>query len=356
MTIAVPGNTVKIKLTTDSSITRYGFRLTSIVAKNVPGVPGTNEDDANPWRYRGEYLDLETHTYYLRARSYQPTIGRFLTEDPAHDGMNWYVYAANNPVMFIDPWGMAIVQLREWFDYQYNSAQQTYGASNISGSLGWNDASRTASVFMAGNGASGSANFTAGVNGSYIDASSGRMYVDDIYLWAALGKVIDPPLKVDAVSYAAALAVSAVGVKAVPAAAAVIKQAAAKATIGAITSGTLSLDKIPTGISNALNLGQQAAQNAMQTVGDYTVKSYHLMSGSGGYSKFATDSLSTANQWVTNALSMANSFVVNSGDSIYTVVGMGRTVGTKGEQYIKIVFSVAGKIISAYLNKVSGGN
>jgi len=106
VTIAVPGDTVKIKLTTDSSITRYGFRLTSIVAKSVPGTSGTSGDDANPWRYRGEYLDLETHTYYLRARSYQPTIGRFLTEDPAHDGMNWYVYAANNPVMYTDSTGL----------------------------------------------------------------------------------------------------------------------------------------------------------------------------------------------------------------------------------------------------------
>ena len=42
----------------------------------------------NPFRYSGEYFDEETGFYYLRARYYDPTIGRFLTEDPAEDGTN----------------------------------------------------------------------------------------------------------------------------------------------------------------------------------------------------------------------------------------------------------------------------
>jgi RHS repeat-associated protein len=37
--------------------------------------------DTNPFRYCGEYLDLETNTYYLRARNYDPTTGHFLSED-----------------------------------------------------------------------------------------------------------------------------------------------------------------------------------------------------------------------------------------------------------------------------------
>ena len=42
----------------------------------------------NPFRYSGEYFDEETGFYYLRARYYDPSIGRFLTEDPAGDGTN----------------------------------------------------------------------------------------------------------------------------------------------------------------------------------------------------------------------------------------------------------------------------
>ena len=37
--------------------------------------------DTNPFRYCGEYLDFETGDYYLRARYYDPTIGRFTQQD-----------------------------------------------------------------------------------------------------------------------------------------------------------------------------------------------------------------------------------------------------------------------------------
>ena len=37
--------------------------------------------DANPFRYCGEYFDAETGAYYLRARYYTPTLGRFMSED-----------------------------------------------------------------------------------------------------------------------------------------------------------------------------------------------------------------------------------------------------------------------------------
>jgi RHS repeat-associated protein len=63
--------------------------------------------DQNPFRYCGEYLDNETSTYYLRARYYNPAAGRFLAEDPARAGLNWYAYCSNNPANLIDPRGMA---------------------------------------------------------------------------------------------------------------------------------------------------------------------------------------------------------------------------------------------------------
>lgn len=43
---------------------------------------------------------------YLRARYMDPSIGRFISEDPVKAGLNWYVYANNNPIMFIDPMGL----------------------------------------------------------------------------------------------------------------------------------------------------------------------------------------------------------------------------------------------------------
>ena len=43
--------------------------------------------------------------YYLRARFYDPDIRRFISEDPAHDGRNWYAYCNGNPIKYWDPSG-----------------------------------------------------------------------------------------------------------------------------------------------------------------------------------------------------------------------------------------------------------
>ncbi|MDO8662137.1 MAG: RHS repeat-associated core domain-containing protein [Candidatus Omnitrophota bacterium] len=45
---------------------------------------------------------------YFGARYYDPKIGRFITQDPSgmSDGPNLYLYVKNNPVNFVDAWGL----------------------------------------------------------------------------------------------------------------------------------------------------------------------------------------------------------------------------------------------------------
>ena len=65
----------------------------------------------NPFGYRGEYTDSESGLVYLRARMYDPETGRFINEDPARDGLNWYVYCSGNPIMFVDKTGESAIAI-----------------------------------------------------------------------------------------------------------------------------------------------------------------------------------------------------------------------------------------------------
>ena len=73
----------------------------------------TTDGDENPYRYSGEYYDMESGYTYLQARYYDPNIGRFVSEDPAMDGDNWYVYCGNDPINMVDPSGMWFSEIHE---------------------------------------------------------------------------------------------------------------------------------------------------------------------------------------------------------------------------------------------------
>ena len=56
--------------------------------------------------YTGQEYDREIGLYNYRARFYCAAIGRFISIDPARQFYSPYIYASNNPILFIDPTGM----------------------------------------------------------------------------------------------------------------------------------------------------------------------------------------------------------------------------------------------------------
>jgi RHS repeat-associated protein len=69
---------------------------------------------SNPYRFTGELNDstVARSPYYLRARYYDPAIGRFQSRDPwpanpmNPQSLDRYAYVLNNPANLIDPFGL----------------------------------------------------------------------------------------------------------------------------------------------------------------------------------------------------------------------------------------------------------
>lgn len=101
------------------------------------------EGISNPIRYAGEYQDDESGLYYLRARYYDPTIGRFITRD-SYEGdisnplsINQYAYCVNNPLIYVDPSGFKEVLLRDKIE-------------KAGGTIEWDPVDRIATAIIGG--------------------------------------------------------------------------------------------------------------------------------------------------------------------------------------------------------------
>jgi RHS repeat-associated protein len=86
--------------------------LTQTYERDAFGVlQGTEGSSTQPFDFTGELRDAETGFLYLRARMYDPSIGRFISRDGFAGSsrhpqtQNRYSYVGNNPVTFTDPTG-----------------------------------------------------------------------------------------------------------------------------------------------------------------------------------------------------------------------------------------------------------
>jgi RHS repeat-associated protein len=79
-------------------------------------IPDSLIGTKNKFRFTGEALDSGTQLYYLRARYYDPGIGRFTTRDPLERltsitlTINSYQYALADPTRYEDPAGLMAIE------------------------------------------------------------------------------------------------------------------------------------------------------------------------------------------------------------------------------------------------------
>ena len=90
---------------------------------DADGRPLEESAVGNRYLWQGRWYEWELHVatggagvYYFRARWYDPVTGRWLSKDPIgiSGGLNQYVFCGNNPVNFVDPFGLRWVDVYVW--------------------------------------------------------------------------------------------------------------------------------------------------------------------------------------------------------------------------------------------------
>src|SRR5207245_1918477 len=98
------GSTLALTDSTGTTQTSYTF-------EPFGNTTSTGSASTNSFAYTGRELDA-TGLYSYRARYYNPQLQSFLSEDPIGfrgGSSNFYSYALNSPLNFIDPTGLATV-------------------------------------------------------------------------------------------------------------------------------------------------------------------------------------------------------------------------------------------------------
>jgi RHS repeat-associated protein len=98
----------------------------------------------NPYQYTGQQYDALTGLYSLRARYYDPAVGRFLSQDSyPYDfdnpvQLNRYVYAMGDPVNYIDPGGMqSLTEYVQWTKNRVKAVLSYFPRPFFSLKAGW---------------------------------------------------------------------------------------------------------------------------------------------------------------------------------------------------------------------------
>jgi RHS repeat-associated protein len=163
------GHTVALTNISKAIVNKYAYSPFGTIANQ-------EETVAQPFKFVGQYgvMTEDNGWYYMRARYYDPEVGRFISEDPlGFDGgdVNLYAYTSNNPVMFSDPLGL-------WSFWYGGTGVMALGKEGINVSTGfsWDSESGDGLYFSAGK-TEGIAGSIGGEVGVYTGSISGKTTV-----------------------------------------------------------------------------------------------------------------------------------------------------------------------------------
>jgi RHS repeat-associated protein len=136
--------------------------------------------------YTGKPYDTTTGLYNYGYRDYKPEAARFTTVDPIRDGANWFAYVNNDPVNWVDPWGLYLINditLGKTVAYDYQSNKtipfganipsihtggsqmiDRYSNANIQLPAGLNDSLKTSHDYQTDNNPNTESNISASAN------------------------------------------------------------------------------------------------------------------------------------------------------------------------------------------------
>jgi RHS repeat-associated protein len=98
------GSTIALTDADGDGVNTYDYDVFGAVRSSTGSQP-------NEFRFTGEQWDDSAGLEYLRARYYDPAVGRFLGRDPfgglmiLPQSLNRYAYVLNNPALYRDPYG-----------------------------------------------------------------------------------------------------------------------------------------------------------------------------------------------------------------------------------------------------------
>jgi len=96
------GSTIALTGSSGNIVNKYSYDAFGKVTSQAENVP-------NPFKYVGRFgvMDEKNGLLYMKARYYDPEVGRFTNKDPIGllGGLNMYSYVENNPVLSTDPYG-----------------------------------------------------------------------------------------------------------------------------------------------------------------------------------------------------------------------------------------------------------